>query len=76
MIIVNGFQPLTIITKRSTLDVVAVLDSPLSHLSHTYHTYHLHIVHLIHIYHIWLHSYYIVIPPYCFSAPICNPCPG
>ena len=26
MIIVNGFQPLTIITKRSILDVAAVLD--------------------------------------------------
>ena len=30
MIIVNGFQPLTIITKSSTLDVAAVLDPPLS----------------------------------------------
>ena len=29
VIIVNGFQPLTIITKRSILDVVAVLDPPL-----------------------------------------------
>ena len=29
MIIVNGFQPLTIITKRSILDVAAVLDPPL-----------------------------------------------
>ena len=29
MIIVNGFQPLTIITKSSTLDVAAVLDPPL-----------------------------------------------
>ena len=29
VIIVNGFQPLTIITKRSILDVVAVLDLPL-----------------------------------------------
>ena len=28
VIIVNGFQPLTIITKRSILDVVAVLDPP------------------------------------------------
>ena len=27
-IIVNGFQPLTIITKRSILDVAAVLDPP------------------------------------------------
>ena len=27
---VNGFQPLTIITKSSTLDVAAVLDPPLS----------------------------------------------
>ena len=27
--IVNGFQPLTIITKRSILDVAAVLDPPL-----------------------------------------------
>ena len=30
MIIVNGFQPLTIITKSSTLDVAAVLDPPLA----------------------------------------------
>ena len=30
VIIVNGFQPLTIITKRSILDVVAVLDPPLT----------------------------------------------
>ena len=29
MIIVNGYQPLTIITKRSILDVAAVLDPPL-----------------------------------------------
>ena len=29
MIMVNGFQPLTIITKRSILDVAAVLDPPL-----------------------------------------------
>ena len=30
VIIVNGFQPLTIITKRSVLDVAAVLDPPLA----------------------------------------------
>ena len=30
VIIVNGFQPLTIITKRSILDVAAVLDPPLN----------------------------------------------
>ena len=30
MIIVDGFQPLTIITKRSILDVAAVLDPPLA----------------------------------------------
>ena len=29
MIIVNGFQPLTIITKHSILNVAAVLDPPL-----------------------------------------------
>ena len=29
MIIVNAFQPLTIITKGSTLDVAAALDPPL-----------------------------------------------
>ena len=28
-IIVNGFQPLSIITKRSILDVAVTLDSPL-----------------------------------------------
>ena len=32
MIIVNGFQPLTIITKYSILDVAAVLDLPLGAL--------------------------------------------
>ena len=31
-IIVNGFQPLTIITKSSTLDVAAVLDPPLIYI--------------------------------------------
>ena len=30
MIIVNGFQPLTIVTKHSILDVAAVLDPPLA----------------------------------------------
>ena len=30
VIIVNGFQPLTIITKRFILDVAAALDPPLS----------------------------------------------
>ena len=30
MIIVNGFQPLTIITKHSILDVAAVQDPPLA----------------------------------------------
>ena len=30
VIIVNGFQPLTIITKSSILDVAAVLDQPLN----------------------------------------------
>ena len=29
MIIVNGFQPLTIITKRSILDVAAAVNPPL-----------------------------------------------
>ena len=29
VIIVNGFQPLTIITKHSILDVVAALDPPM-----------------------------------------------
>ena len=33
VIIVNGFQPLTIITKRSILDVAAVLDPPLVNIS-------------------------------------------
>ena len=32
VIIVNGWKPLTIITKRSILDVAAVLDSPLQAL--------------------------------------------
>ena len=30
VIIVNGFQPLTIITRRSILDAAAVLDPPLT----------------------------------------------
>ena len=34
VIIVNGFQPLTIITKSSTLDVAAVLDPPLGNALH------------------------------------------
>ena len=33
VIIVNGFQPLAVITKRSILDVAAALDPPL----HLYH---------------------------------------
>ena len=32
VIIVNGFQPLTVITKSSILDVQAVLDPPLLNL--------------------------------------------
>ena len=35
MIIVNGFQSLTIITKRSVLDVAAALDPPLVSLEYT-----------------------------------------
>ena len=35
VIIVNGWKPLTIITKRSILDVAAVLDPPLSLLENT-----------------------------------------
>ena len=34
--IVNGWKPLTIITKRSILDVAAVLDPPLSCKHHMY----------------------------------------
>ena len=30
VIIINGFHPLTILTKRSILDVAAVLDPPLA----------------------------------------------
>ena len=33
VIIVNGWKPLTIITKRSILDVAAVLDPPLKGIS-------------------------------------------
>ena len=45
VIIINGFQPLTIITKRSTLDVAAALDPPLKRvflnfLFFTIHNYH------------------------------------
>ena len=35
VIIVNGFQALTIITKRSILHVAAVLDPPLIHLKNS-----------------------------------------
>ena len=35
--IVNGFQSLTIITKRSMLDVAAALDPPLLLLSYFHH---------------------------------------
>ena len=35
VIIVNGFQPLTIITKHSILDIAAALGSPLGWLSTT-----------------------------------------
>ena len=52
-----------------------------SHFIHhsPFHSFHLplvHLIHLIHIYLIWLHSYYMVIQPYCqfhFSA---NPVSG
>ena len=37
--IVNGFQPLTIITKRSILDVAAVLDPPLMMMSKHFHSH-------------------------------------
>ena len=37
VIIVNGFRPLTIITKNSTLDVAAVLDPPLPILTWRFH---------------------------------------
>ena len=36
VIIVNGFQPLTIITKLSILDVAAALDTRLFHLSNSF----------------------------------------
>ena len=39
MIIVNGFQTLTIITKRSILDVAAVLDPPLMMTSKYFHSH-------------------------------------
>ena len=38
VIIVNGFQPLTIITKRSILDSAATLDPPLKMLYNLLHT--------------------------------------
>ena len=37
VIIVNGFQPLTNITKSSILDVAAVLDPPLKLVLYFYH---------------------------------------
>ena len=36
VITVNGFQPLTIITKRSILDVAVVLDPPLNGVRNIY----------------------------------------
>ena len=35
VVIVKGFQPLTIITKRSILDVAAALDPPLNGLNYS-----------------------------------------
>ena len=40
VIIVNGFQPLTIITKHSILDVAAALDPPLVVLLLLLYSYH------------------------------------
>ena len=40
VIIVNGFYPLTIITKRSILDVAAVLDPPLLLIIYTLRRLH------------------------------------
>ena len=39
VIIVNGFQPLTIITKHSIMDVAAALDPPLALKTITYKQY-------------------------------------
>ena len=39
VIIVNSWKPLTIITKRSILDVAAVLDPPLSFASNGFQQY-------------------------------------
>ena len=39
VIIVNSWKPLTIITKRSILDVAAVLDPPLSFASNRFQQY-------------------------------------
>ena len=36
VIIANGFQPLTIITKHSILDVATALDSPLSEINRSH----------------------------------------
>ena len=41
VIIVNGCKPLTIITKRSILDVAAVLDPPLATQIHEQRRLHL-----------------------------------
>ena len=41
VIIVNGFQPLTIITKRSILDVAAVLDPSLEAVNFYHKALHL-----------------------------------
>ena len=40
VILVNGFQPLTIITKRSILDVAAVLDPPLIFIASDHALFH------------------------------------
>ena len=39
VIIVNGFQPLIIITKNSILDVTAVLDPPLKQMIHRWYVH-------------------------------------
>ena len=43
MIIVNGLKPLTILTKRSILDVAAALNSPLRAVFSVYIIIHLHV---------------------------------
>ena len=69
VIIVNGFQPLTIITKHSILDFAAVLDPPL-HV-HTHNIYIQYSIYILHICSILCIFIYICIL-YIYAYMLCD----